>query len=103
MTTSKTAAQAQARVARLAEELKQAKARAQKIAAAERAKVAKVERSRDTRRKVLVGSFVLAHLPEGQDVARLTFGGASLAAYLTRDDDRALFGLPPLSTANTAA
>ena len=58
-------------------------------------KLGKQERARDTRRKVLLGAFVLHRLEKGQD----EFSGKELPdwlrrelpGFLTRDDDRALF------------
>lgn len=88
---------AQERAAALAERLKQAKARVQSIQARDRVKEIKEARATDTRRKVLLGAFVLSQA--GQDVAALTLRGQRLGDYLKRDEDRQLFGLPPLAPA----
>jgi hypothetical protein len=58
-------------------------------------KLGKQERARDTRRKVLLGAFLLHRLEKGQD----TFSKEQLPAWLkkelpgfvTREDDAALF------------
>lgn len=70
--------------------LQQAKEKAKKIEAAKRAKEAKAERTRDTRRKILAGSVVLSRMDRGQLLSMLE-------PVLTRPDDRALFDLPPLA------
>ena len=70
--------------------LQQAKAKAAKIKAQAAAKMAKVERTKDTRRKILAGSVVLSRMDRGQLLQMLD-------TVLTRPDDRALFDLPPLA------
>ena len=58
------------------------------------AKLGKQERARDTRRKVLLGAFVLYRLEKGQDEFSKKLGDwlhKELAGFLTRDDDKALF------------
>lgn len=58
-------------------------------------KLSKQERAKDTRRKVLLGAFVLHRLEKGQD----TFSKEDLPAwikkelpgFITREDDAALF------------
>ena len=85
---SKTAAATQARIEALEAQLKQAKAKAQAISARERAKAAKQTRAEETRRKVLVGAWALNKLEQEKLLKQLD-------GYLTREDDRRLFGLPP--------
>jgi len=52
------------------------------------------ERKSDTRRKVLAGATVLEWAKRDSEFSsRLV---AELKRFLVRDDDRALFGLPPL-------
>lgn len=92
MTISKTAAAAQARIDALETQLKEAKAKAQAITTRERVKAAKQARANETRRKVLIGAFVQTH----GDPLILALHGATLDSYLTREDDRLLFGLPLL-------
>lgn len=85
----------QQRLARLQSEQRQAEARA-------RASASRISRAQDTRRKVLVGAFLLDQLgPAG--VARLSIQGRLFDAWLARPDDRALFDLPPLSPPATAS
>ncbi len=73
-------------------------------AAAQRARAAAIKRERadDTRRKILVGAFVLAHVSV-EDVRRFTLGDVLLSSWLTRADDRALFGLAAPSDGAAAA
>lgn len=90
-------AQAEARVKEAAEKLKQARALKQKQEAKKRATLAKVERAADTRRKVLVGAFILEQLERnGIGAALLTYESGRFADWLTRDHDRELFGLPAI-------
>lgn len=49
------------------------------------------ERRDDTRRKILLGSWILSQT--GSDYRSL---GARMNSYLVRAQDRKLFGLPPL-------
>ncbi len=85
------------RIATLEAKLKQEKARKQLTEARKRAAESKLKRSKDTRRKILVGAAILARVernewPEAQLLAILD-------ASLTRDDDRTLFGLSVSSKA----
>ena len=80
--------------------LKQLKALKQKQEAQKRAAEAKRNRTEDTRRKVLVGAMMLGHM-EKSDVMKDSIM-TKLDAYLTRPDDRALFGLSPLTAAPSA-
>lgn len=74
--------------------LKQLKALAQKQAARERAAQAKKARSDATRRKILVGAFVLEQMERsGICAALLTYEDGRFSEWLTRPDDRALFGM----------
>ena len=57
-------------------------------------KLGKQERARDTRRKVLLGAFVLHRLEKGQDEFSKKLGdwlNKELPGFLTREDDKALF------------
>lgn len=81
------------RIATLEEKLKQEKAKKQKIEARKRATEAKLNRAQDTRRKILAGALVL-EMMEQDETARTRFM-AKLDGFLTRQDDRALFGLYP--------
>jgi hypothetical protein len=83
------------RIGVLEERLKQLKAKQQKIDARRRALESRQARQADTRRKFLAGAIVLAQI-ESDAGAKAKFR-LWLEASLTRDDDRALFGLPPVS------
>ncbi len=50
-------------------------------------------RKADTRRKILIGSMLLPEIEVGSEFGEML--RAKLGGYLTRDDDRALFGLAP--------
>lgn len=57
-------------------------------------KLGKQERAKDTRRKVLLGAFVLYRLEKGQDEFSKHLGdwlNKELPGFLTREDDKALF------------
>ena len=80
------------------EQLQQKKAAIEKAIALERAKAKSAQRRQDDRRKVLVGAFVLEQLQKsGLDAASFTYEGKKFSEWLTREDERALFGLsaPP--------
>ena len=84
------------RIEALEAKLKEEKAKKQRIEARKRAIEARAERAKDTRRKILIGSVILAQVKQG----KVTEAGlhAMLGSSLTRDDDRALFNLPPMKT-----
>lgn len=83
--------------------------RLQQLEAAEKAADARARaaanartRAEDTRRKVLIGAFVLDQLtPAG--AAAFQLRGASFDAWLKRADDRALFGLTASAEGAAAA
>ena len=81
------------KISKLEEQLKQAKAQRQKVEARKRAAAAKLSRSQDTRRKVLVGAVILAKVERGEWPKDKLL--AMMDSTLTRADDRALFELPP--------
>ena len=59
----------------------------------EKARLRKAERQRDTRRKILLGALVLHDY--GEDLSGLPEPWRQrLDAFLSRPDDRELFGLP---------
>ena len=58
-----------------------------------RAELAKIERKKDTRRKILAGSLLLT-LVESGEWPRDRFQDR-MDGFLKRNDDRALFDLPP--------
>lgn len=77
------------------EKLKQLKARKQAIEARERSKQKEQERKDDTRRKILLGSYLIKKMqdnPVNKDKIL-----AELNDYLTEDRDRQLFGLSKIN------
>lgn len=80
-------------IQQLEEKLRQAKAKQAQINARKRAAESKKKRQEDTRRKVLIGALVMAEIERGSHL-KPTIDGL-LDAGLTKDADRALFGLPP--------
>jgi hypothetical protein len=81
--------------AKIEAELKQRRAAIVRQKQQQQAKITNEKRKADTRRKVLVGAAMLS-LAE-TDERQQTQLTALLSSYLKRDDDRALFDLPPLS------
>jgi hypothetical protein len=80
-------------ISTLQERLKQLKLRQQRSEARKRALDAQRERKAETRRRFVVGEVVLAKVEQGEmDRGQLR---AWLDQALTRQDDRALFDLPP--------
>lgn len=85
---------AQKKIAELELKLAQAKALHQKQQARERTKMQSENRRLDTRRAVLIGKFILEQQKKGGiNTAAMTYESAALADWLTRPDERALFGL----------
>ena len=81
------------RIQSLEAKLKALKVRQQRIDAREHALTSSRARKDDTRRKILIGAMLQARVDAHQlDHAELE---AWLDAYLTRNDDRKLFELPP--------
>ena len=74
--------------------IKQLEARKQQIEARKVHLLIKGKRSSDTRRKILAGALVL-EMMEKDEATHQRFL-ERLDKYLKRDDDRALFDLPPL-------
>ena len=68
--------------------LDQLRARKNRIDARERAINSKKMRAAETRRKILVGSFILSAGVRPEDI---TFNGRSLRKFLTREEDVRLF------------
>ena len=97
-TTKKTPLQkAKERAEALSKQAQQARVKAQRLEAKARAMQAGAERSRDTKRKVLLGAYLMAQVKaQGWDLSALNIGQQPLADYLVRDEDRALFSLPPI-------
>lgn len=86
---------AQQRVKDLEEKLKHAKALKQKAEARIKAAESKKKRADDTRRKILVGAMMLEHMDKNEATKTSVMG--KLDAFLTRPDDRTLFGLPEMA------
>jgi hypothetical protein len=81
------------RILTLQERLSQLKARQVRAEARKRALLSRRARKDDTRRKILAGAIVLTKVNAG-DLDPKTFQ-QWLDQALIRDDDRALFELPP--------
>ncbi len=84
----------QERIAKLELKLQQEKAKQAQIEAKQRAMAKKKNHADDTRRKILIGAIVLNKVTNG-DWPESKFI-KMVNVHLTRDDDRALFGLAPL-------
>ena len=80
------------RIQKLEEKLSQEKAKKAKIEARKRHAEAKKTRQDDTRKKVLIGAFVLEKAAD-ESILNFTINGAPFSEWLTRPADRALFGL----------
>ena len=72
------------------EKLKQLKARKQAIEARERSKQKEQERKDDTRRKILLGSYLIKKMQNEANKEKIL---AELNEYLTEERDRKLFNL----------
>lgn len=83
------------RIQTLRERLQQLEAAEKQAEQRARVTAAKRQRQTDTRRKILLGAYVLDRLGAEQ-VAALEIRGQRFSAWLTRTDDRALFDLAPL-------
>lgn len=59
------------------------------------AKASKKNRNQETRRNILAGACIRTKAAKDQAIAQLL--DRELRDYLKRPDDRALFGLPPVS------
>jgi thiamine pyrophosphate-dependent acetolactate synthase large subunit-like protein len=73
------------------EKLKQLKAQKQAIEAREKTKKKEQERKDDTRRKILLGSYLIKKMQNEANKEKIL---AELNEYLTEDRDRQLFDLP---------
>lgn len=81
------------RIAALEEQLKQQKAKAQKIAAAIKAKESGKARKLENRKKMLIGAMVFAQMNKNEATKENIM--AKLDGFLTKESDRAVFGLTP--------
>lgn len=78
------------KIAKQEERLKQLKAQKQAISAKKKAKEKEQERKDDTRRKILLGSYLLKKMEYASDRQEIL---AELDKYLIEDRDRKLFNL----------
>ncbi len=78
-------------IERLTQQIEQAQAKKRKLLARQRAAELKARRSADTRRKILLGAWLLGQLDDPGEGPRLqTLLADRLPGWLERDDDRAL-------------
>lgn len=77
--------------------LKQEKAKKQKLEARKKSAETKAMRATDTRKKILIGAFMLDRMAKSEETKTKVLG--QLDQYLTRVDDRELFGLPAITPA----
>ena len=80
------------------EKLKQLKAQKQAIEARELTKKKEQERKDDTRRKILLGSYLIKKMQANEANKEKIL--AELNEYLTEDRDRQLFDLPNIEEIN---
>ena len=92
---------AEERAAAAAKKLQQLKARKDALEARKLSRVLKGQRAEDTRRKILIGALFLDKIERGEWSRDKLI--PLLDAYLTREDDRALFDLPPRPAAGVAS
>jgi len=93
MTIEQKLAALDAKIASARQQRQALKIRQDQLEARKLSRLLKGHRAADTRRKILVGAMVLAEMERSQDIrSEMT---AELDRYLSRDDDRALFDLPP--------
>jgi len=72
------------------ERLKQLKAQKQAVLAREKKKLSEQQRKEETRRKILLGSYLLKKMENEVNKEKIL---AEINEYLTEDRDRKLFGL----------
>ena len=77
-------------IAKQEERLKQLKAQKQAVLAREKKKATDQQRKEDTRRKILLGSYLLKKMENEANKEKIL---AELSEYLTEDRDKKLFGL----------
>ncbi|MBC8856770.1 hypothetical protein ACV1CZ_21245 [Aeromonas caviae] len=78
------------RLAKLEEQRARINAEIQRV----RAREQQQERKNETRRKVLVGAWMMGKVQSGEWPEQKLI--EAMDSYLERDHDRALFGLPPI-------
>jgi len=77
-------------IAKQEERLKQLKAQKQAVLAREKKKISEQQRKEETRRKILLGSYLLKKMENEVNKEKIL---AELNEYLTEDRDKKLFGL----------
>ena len=82
------------KIAKQEERLRQLKAQKQAIEARERSKQKEQERKDDTRRKILLGSYLIKKMNANEANKEKIL--AELNEYLTENRDRQLFDLPDI-------
>ncbi len=87
---TKSAENIEKRIEAQLEKLKQLKAQKQAIEARERTKQKEQQRKDDTRRKILLGSYLIKKMQNEANKEKIL---AELNEYLTEDRDRKLFNL----------
>lgn len=78
-------------IAKQEERLKQLKAQKQAVLAREKKKLSEQKRKEETRRKILLGSYLLKKMENETNKEKIL---AELNDYLTENRDRQLFNLP---------
>ena len=78
------------RIAKQEERLKQLKAQKQAVDAREKKKITEQQRKDDTRRKILLGSYLLKKMENEANKEKIL---DEMNEYLTEDRDRKLFNL----------
>ena len=71
------------------QQLDQLKVRKQAIEAREKSRLKALERKKDTRRKILAGTFFLE--AAGKDALTIAVNGRTLDEFLTKEDDLKVF------------
>ena len=78
------------KIAKQEERLKQLKEQKKAVIARENKKISDQQRKDETRRKILLGSYLIKKMENEQDKEKIL---AELNEYLTEDRDRKLFNL----------
>lgn len=99
-TTNKTLSFIEERIESQQKKLAQLKAQKARLEAVRKVRDAKVARTEDTRRKILIGSFIAEQMKQDPEINSSIL--AKLNIWLVRPDDRVLFGLAEETTASAA-
>lgn len=78
------------KIAKQEERLKQLKAQKQAVIAREKKKITDIQRKEDTRRKILLGSYLIKKMEDEAEKKKIL---SELNTYLKENRDRHLFGL----------